>query len=72
MKKEITGAKDWMKGMVKDEDQAERATIEHDCEVEGCGNNMMYFYSRQMRSVDEGQTVFYECTKCGNTEQQNT
>ena len=30
-----------------------------------CGNNEMYFYTLQLRSADEGSTVFYECVKCG-------
>jgi DNA-directed RNA polymerase I subunit RPA12 len=38
------------------------ATIEETCPQ--CGHQEMYFYTMQLRSVDEGQTVFYECTKC--------
>ena len=49
----------------EEQNDAERATIEQDCEH--CDNNVMYFYTRQTRSVDEGQTVYYECTKCGHT-----
>ena len=43
--------KDWM----REEEAAgaaKRATIEQECEK--CDNNLMYFESRQLRSVDEG------------------
>ena len=62
-----------MKDVTKEgDDKAERATVEQDCENPNCDNNLMYFYSRQVRSVDEGQTVYYECTKCGMTVAQQT
>jgi DNA-directed RNA polymerase I subunit RPA12 len=38
------------------------ATIEEPCPK--CGNPELYFYTMQLRSVDEGSTVFYECPKC--------
>lgn len=31
-----------------------------------CNHPEQYFYTMQLRSVDEGSTVFYECPKCGN------
>ncbi|CAB4313534.1 unnamed protein product [Prunus armeniaca] len=31
---------------------------------EKCGHNEHTYYSRQMRSADEGATTFYVCTNC--------
>lgn len=41
-----------------------RATVEETCPK--CGNLEMDYYTLQLRSADEGQTVFYECKKCGH------
>ncbi|KAJ1723774.1 DNA-directed RNA polymerase I core subunit rpa12 [Coemansia erecta] len=40
------------------------ARVEETCPR--CGENEMTFYTMQMRSADEGQTVFYSCVKCGH------
>ena len=37
-----------------------------------CGHQWMYFSTMQLRSVDEGQTVFYECVKCHHKYSVNT
>ncbi|KAI8145763.1 hypothetical protein BJV82DRAFT_602182 [Fennellomyces sp. T-0311] len=39
------------------------ATIKEKCP--NCGNDEMAYHTMQLRSADEGQTVFYNCKKCG-------
>eukprot|EP01080_Neovahlkampfia_damariscottae_P002596 gene2596-3557_t len=40
-----------------------KATIEETCPK--CNYHEMTFFTLQLRSVDEGSTVFYECEQCG-------
>ena len=47
-----------------------RAVAKETCP--GCGNPEMEYFTMQLRSADEGQTVFYECAKCGHTYSTNT
>lgn len=42
-----------------------RATIEEACIK--CNHPEVGYYTVQLRSVDEGQTVFYECPNCKHT-----
>ncbi len=32
-----------------------------------CGNNVAYWWLRQLRSADESETRFFKCTKCNAT-----
>ncbi len=42
---------------------AAQATVDEECPK--CSHGVASFVTMQMRSVDEGQTVFYTCVKCG-------
>ena len=42
-----------------------RATIDEPCIK--CAHSPVGYYTVQLRSVDEGQTVFYECPECKHT-----
>jgi DNA-directed RNA polymerase I subunit RPA12 len=46
----------------KKADKPVHSTVEEPCPK--CNNPQMLFYTMQLRSADEGSTVFYECPKC--------
>lgn len=58
------------KAKVKPEDQEEGSVVERKCPQ--CGNEKMSYATLQLRSADEGQTVFYTCTKCSFKESENS
>ncbi|EOD27107.1 hypothetical protein EMIHUDRAFT_63808 [Emiliania huxleyi CCMP1516] len=47
-----------------------RAVVKEACPQ--CAHPELQYYTMQLRSADEGQTVFYECEKCGHTYSTNT
>ncbi|PWN44006.1 putative RPA12-13.7 kd subunit of DNA-directed RNA polymerase I [Ceraceosorus guamensis] len=49
--------------------RAEDATIKEKCP--NCGNEEMRFHTLQMRSADEGSTIFYTCPRCAYKFSQN-
>ena len=48
-----------------DDVEKARATVDEPCPK--CKHRVLRFYTMQLRSADEGQTVFYECEKCKHT-----
>jgi len=58
-------------GDVEDEErqQRHRATVDEACPK--CAHPQLEFYTMQLRSADEGQTVFYECPNCAHKFSQN-
>ncbi|XP_043275481.1 DNA-directed RNA polymerase I subunit RPA12 [Venturia canescens] len=57
----------------KEKESAEDADgpiVERQCPQ--CDNNKMSYATLQLRSADEGQTVFYTCTKCKFKETENS
>lgn len=53
-----------------DEEEAEGPVVDRKCPQ--CGNDKMSYATLQLRSADEGQTVFYTCVKCKFKETENS
>ncbi|CAH1173751.1 unnamed protein product [Phaedon cochleariae] len=53
-----------------EEEPDEGPIVERRCPK--CGNETMSYATLQLRSADEGQTVFYTCTKCKFKESENS
>ncbi|XP_076165865.1 RNA polymerase I subunit RpI12 isoform X2 [Ptiloglossa arizonensis] len=56
--------------MEDNEDDTEGPIVERKCPQ--CQNDKMSYATLQLRSADEGQTVFYTCTKCKYKETENS
>ncbi|KAF8390419.1 hypothetical protein HHK36_024945 [Tetracentron sinense] len=57
-------------GTNTDEGVVKRAVVTEPCPR--CRNPQLEYYTKQLRSADEGQTVFYECPKCKHKFSVNT
>lgn len=53
-----------------DDEVADGPIVQRKCKK--CDNNTMSYKTLQLRSVDEGQTVFFTCTKCNFKESENS
>lgn len=60
VEKRYPGAKAWVQKHIN----VERSVIRMPCPE--CNAPEMYYTSRQLRSADEGETVFLECISCGH------
>ncbi|EEZ99110.1 DNA-directed RNA polymerase I subunit RPA12 [Tribolium castaneum] len=54
----------------KDEEEDDGPVVDRKCAK--CGHDKMTYATVQLRSADEGQTVFYTCTKCKFKESENS
>ena len=54
----------------EEDDQADGPVIERKCPK--CGHDKMSYAAIQLRSADEGQTVFFTCLKCKYKESENS
>lgn len=55
---------------VQIDEDVQRAVVNEACPQ--CHHPELEYYTKQLRSADEGQTVFYECQKCGHRFSINT
>ncbi|KAJ7959374.1 DNA-directed RNA polymerase subunit, partial [Quillaja saponaria] len=55
--------------VIIEEQKVQLSKVNKKCEK--CGHDEANYYTRQMRSADEGQTTFYTCTRCSHQFQEN-
>ena len=63
----------WLVELEKEgmEQNSEMVQSEIDLDCPKCDYPKLKFYTMQLRSADEGQTVFYSCSNCGHKYSEN-
>ncbi|CAH9105379.1 unnamed protein product [Cuscuta europaea] len=54
------------------EEEKELKQMDYNAKCKVCQYMGMAYVARQIRSADEGQTIFYTCTQCGNKQTENS